>query len=152
MFGDFTDRYKELLESDVMVTIRQGFFQRLLILPRYNIDSDIDFWTLFNDSIGELNPDTRFHFFHHIKLDIERRAEDECHVFGQFEKVRYKCRDNPNLVTVEGRCKNCGFYTIAAFRLDKYIQSKFEEFPNRVIIMTCSNCKKDGSVEFPMLI
>ncbi|MGH9983300.1 MAG: hypothetical protein ACRD8W_05015 [Nitrososphaeraceae archaeon] len=151
LFGNFIDRYKELLESDVIVTIRQGFFQRLLILPKYNIDSEIGFWTLFNESVGELDLDTRLHFFHHIKLDIERRTEDECHVFGEFEKVRYACRDNPNKVTIEGLCKNCGFYTVAAFSLDKYIQSVFE-FPNGVIIMTCSNCKKDGSIEFSMLI
>lgn len=30
LFGDFFDRCKQLLESDVMITIRQGFFQRLL--------------------------------------------------------------------------------------------------------------------------
>jgi hypothetical protein len=152
LFGDFIDRYRELLESDVLITIRQGFFHRLLILPKYNINTDIDFWTLFNNSIAGLDSDTRLRFFHHIKLDIERRVEDECHVFREFEKVRYESRDNPNSVTVEGLCKNCGFYTIVAFSLDKYIQSIFEGFPNGVIIITCLNCKKDGSVEFPMLI
>jgi hypothetical protein len=153
LFGEFVDRYKELLESDIPIMNKQGFFQRLLVDPKYNVDSDIDFWTLWNDSISELDPDTRLHFFHHIKLDIERKAEDECHAFREFEKVRFESRDKPNSVTVEGYCSNCGFYTIVAFQLDKYVHSVFKALPNQVIaVMTCARCKKDGSIEFPMLI
>jgi hypothetical protein len=152
LFGVFVDRMKELLESDFPIMNRQGFFQRLLILPQNNMDSEIDFLTIWNDTILELELDTRLHFFHHIKLDIERKAEDECHVFGEFEKIRFEYRDNPNSVTVEGHCKHCGLYTIAKFSLDKYIQSAFKAFTNEMIVMTCSNCKKDGSVEFPILI
>jgi hypothetical protein len=33
LFGDFVDRYRELLESDIPIMNRQGFFQHLLILP-----------------------------------------------------------------------------------------------------------------------
>jgi len=34
LFGDFVDRYRELLESDTPIMNRQGFFQHLLILPK----------------------------------------------------------------------------------------------------------------------
>lgn len=152
LFGEFVNRYKELLESDIPIFNKRGFFQRLLILPKYNIDSDIDFWKLWNDSVLQLDQDQRLHFFHHIKLDIEREAEEKCHAFGEFEKVRYESRDNPNSVTIEGYCKNCGFYTVAAFQLDKYMWHMHGASPSGVIIMTCSNCKKDGSIEFPILI
>jgi hypothetical protein len=152
LFGDFVDRYRELLESDTPIMNRQGFFQHLLILPKYNIDSNVDFWTLWSDSILQLDSDTKRRFFHHIKLDIERKAEDECHAFAAFERLRFKTRDNPESVTVEGHCKNCGLFVPAAFKLHEYMQMVNKAYPNGVIIITCQNCKKDGSVEFPILI
>jgi hypothetical protein len=85
-------------------------------------------------------------------LDIERKAEDECHAFGAFERLRFKTRDDPESVTVEGHCKNCGLYTQAAFNLHGYMQMVNKAYPNGVIIITCPICKKDGSVEFPILI
>jgi hypothetical protein len=153
LFGEFVDRIKNLLESDVPIMNKQGFFQRLLILPKYNVNSKTDFWTLWNDSISELDPDTKLHFFHHIKLDLERKAEDECHAFKEFENIRFECRDNPNSVTVEGYCEDCRFYTIASLQLDKYVHYEFKAFPNQVIaVRTCPNCKKNGSFGFPVII
>jgi hypothetical protein len=153
LFGDFVDRYRELLESETQIIMnRQRFFQHLLILPKYNIDNDIDFWTLWSDSILQLDLDTRKRFFHHIKLDIERKAEDECHAFTGFERLRFKLKDDPESVVVEGHCRNCGLYTQTAFKLDGYMQMVNKVYPNGVIIITCPACEKDGSVEFPILI
>jgi DNL zinc finger len=53
---------------------------------------------------------------------------------------------------VEGRCKKCGLYKQAAFKLHSYMRMVNKAYPNGVIIITCPACKKDGSVEFPMLI
>jgi hypothetical protein len=152
LFGHFVDRYRELLESDTPIMNRQGFFQHLLILPGYNINSDIDFWTLWNSSILQLDPDTRRRLSHHIKLDFERKAEDECHAFGAFERLRFQTRDNPESVVVEGHCKVCGLYTPVAFYLYKYMYMANKTYPNGVITITCPSCKNDGSVEFPILI
>jgi hypothetical protein len=103
---NIVERYRELLESQTQIIVsRQGFFQHLLILPKYNIDSDVsdvDFWTLWSDSILQLDPDTSKRFFHHIKLDIERKAEDECHAFGAFERLRLKPEMIQNLLLLKG--------------------------------------------------
>ena len=93
LFGLFIDRYREQLESDIIN--RQGFFQQLLILPGYDTDSDINFYKLWLDSIKELDPDTRMRLYHHLKLDFERKAEYECHVFRKFEIFRFRHRDDP---------------------------------------------------------
>lgn len=100
----------------------------------------------------QLDPDMRQHLLHHTKLDIERRAEDECHSFGEFEKVRFKYRDAPYSVTVEGYCKNCDVYIPVAFKLDGYMAMVHKAYPNGIIVTKCSNCKKDESLEFPILI
>lgn len=152
LFGDYIDRYKEELESEIPMMNRQGFFQHLLVLPKYNIDSDIDFWSLWYGSVLQLDPDMRQRLMHHTKLDIERRAEDECHAFGDFEKVRFECRNNPNSVTVEGYCKNCDLYTPAAFELDGYMSMAHKAYQNGMIVTKCPNCNKHDSLEFPILI
>jgi hypothetical protein len=123
LFGDFVDRYKEILESDMPIMNKQGFFQHLLILPNYNIDSNIDFFALWSDSVAELDSDTRIRFYHHIKLDFERKAEDECHAFAAFERLRFKMKDNPESVVVEGYCSSCGLYTTLSL---KYLSDRYQ--------------------------
>ena len=152
LFGNYIDRYKELLKSESPVMNRHGFFQHLLILPTYNVESDIDFWSLWYNSVLQLDPDKRQLLMHHTKLDIERRAEDECHAFGDFEKVRFECRDNPNSVTIEGYCRKCNLYTTAAFKLDGYLAMVNKAYPNGIIVTKCPNCNKDDSLDFPILI
>jgi hypothetical protein len=149
LFGHFIDRYREQLESDVMN--RQGFFQQLLILPGYNIErSDIDFYKLWKDSIMELHLDTRMHFYHHVKLDLERKAEEECRAFRNFEELRFIMKHNPQSVVVEGHCKTCG-YVSAAHTFDEYMELAIRNFHNGVIKLTCLYCKKNDW-EFPILI
>ncbi len=106
--------------------------------------------SLWNDSIAELEPITRELIFQQIKLEIERKAEAECHAFGAFEKERFRAKNIPDLVTVEGQCMNCGLYTPSSFWLDKYMD--MVQHPNGVIVITCPACKKDGSLEFPILL
>jgi hypothetical protein len=81
-----------------------------------------------------------------------REAEEACHAFAAFEKERFKAKNMPDLVTVEGQCMNCGLYTPCSFWLDKYMDMVYEVYPNGVIVIMCPNCKKDDSLEFRMLL
>ena len=148
LFGLFIDRYREQLESDVIN--RQGFFQQLLILPGYNTDSDIDFYKLWKDSIMELDPDTRIRLYHHLKLDFERKAEYECHAFRKFEIFRFRHRNNPISVIVEGHCNACG-YISTAFEFDHYMRLAIKNYRDGVIKSPCLRCK-ENAVEYPILI
>jgi hypothetical protein len=65
----------------------------------------------------ELDVPTRLRLFHHLKLQIERKAEDECQAFGGFEKLRYETKDNPQSVIIECNCTNCGHNILRAFWL-----------------------------------
>jgi hypothetical protein len=148
LFGLFIDRYREQLESDVIN--RQGFFQQLLILPGYDTDSDIHFYKLWKDSIMELDQHTGMRLYHHLKLDFERKAEDECHAFRNFESLRFKVRDTPQSVVVEGHCNACG-YISNAFGFDYYMGLAISNYRNGVIKSLCLHCH-ENDMEFPILI
>lgn len=72
--------------------------------------------------------------------------------FGGFENMCYKTKNNPASIIIEGSCTNCGRNILRAFWLPDYIRKAFESYPNGLINETCYYCKKDGSVEFPILI
>jgi hypothetical protein len=148
LFGLFIDRYRQQLKSDVIN--RQGFFQQLLILPGYDTDSDIHFYELWKDSIMELDQDTRMRLYHHLKLDLERKAEYECHAFRNFESLRFKVRDTPQSVVVEGHCNACG-YISNAFGFDYYMGLAIRNYRNGVIKSLCLHCH-ENDMEFPILI
>jgi hypothetical protein len=152
LFGLFIDRYREQLESDIIN--RQGFFQQLLILPGYDTDSDSDFYKLWKDSIMELDHDTRMRLFHHLKLDFERKAEYGCHAFRKFEIFRFRHRNNPRSVVVEGHCNTCG-YISTTYEINHYMSLAIKEYRNGVIKLPCFNCgvnARENDSEYPILI
>ncbi|MFL6420613.1 MAG: hypothetical protein ACJ71P_14590 [Nitrososphaeraceae archaeon] len=150
LFGIIVDYHRELLESGALSIDKRGFSQQLTIQPVYSIGNNL--WTIWNDSAMELDVHTRMRVFHHLKLQIERKAEDECQGFGGFEKLRYKTKDNPASVIIEGICANCSRSILRAFWLPEYMRKAFESYPNGVMNEPCYYCKKDGSLKFPILM
>jgi hypothetical protein len=61
-------------------------------------------------------------------------------------------KDNLESVVVEGHCKACDIYRPAAFRLDGYLQLANKGYPDGVRYIQCENCKRDDTLEFPLLI
>lgn len=152
LFEALVEHYRKAVGASIPRLGRRELSRRLMMIPKYDAENSRDFWTLWNDTLVELDENTRKCIFHHLKLEIERKAEEECHTFGTFEKIRLEAKNDDSLVTVEGRCMNCGLYTPCAFKLDGYMQMLYEVLPNGVIAVTCPACKKDGSLEFPILI
>ena len=134
----------------VLLLGRPGFTRKLTLVPPNNIE----FWPLWNDTVMELDSDIKAHLFHHIKLEIERKAEEECHAFGTFERVRYETKDKkPELVTIEGQCKSCKNYTPAAFPLNEYLQEVLKAYPSEVVVCKqCPACENNDSLEFSLVL
>jgi hypothetical protein len=153
LFGDLVEHYRKMVGAPILLLGRPGFSRGLMIVPTRNMKRDINFWILWNDSVMELEVDTRERMFHHLKLEIERKAEEACHAFGAFERLRYKTKDNPEFVTIEGQCKNCNLYTPGTFWLNEYLHKVFKAYPNEVIVgKQCSACKNDDSLEFSIIL
>jgi hypothetical protein len=98
----------------------------------------------------ELDQHTRMRLYHHLKLDFERKAEYECHAFRNFEIFRFKYRDNPQSVIVEGHCNACG-YISTAFEFNSYMRLAISNYRNGVIKSLCLHCHENDK-EFPILI
>jgi len=149
LFEDLLEYYRKVGGAPVLLLGRPEFTRNLTLVPTYNRE----FWKLWNDTVMELDSDIREHLFYHIKLEIERKAEEGCHAFGTFERVRYKTKDRPEFVTIEGQCKNCKGYVSAAFPLNEYLQEVLKAYPSEVVVFKqCPACKNDDSLEFSLVL
>jgi hypothetical protein len=145
LFGDLVEHYRKIVGSPILLLGRPEFSRNLLLVPTHKPE----FWTLWTDTIMSINSYTKEHLFHHIKLEIERKAEEGCHAFGTFERIRYQTRENPERVTIEGQCKSCKNYVSAAFPLNEYLQEVLKGYPSEVVVFKqCPACKNDDSLEF----
>jgi hypothetical protein len=146
---DLVEHYRKVGGAPILLLGRPEFTQNLTLVPTYNSE----FWKLWDDTVMELDSDTRGHLFHQINLEIERKTEEGCHAFGTFERVRYKTKDNPELVTIEGQCKSCKDYVSAAFPLNEYLQEVLKAYPSEVVVFKrCPACKNDDSLEFSLTL
>jgi hypothetical protein len=72
LFEDLVEYYRQVDGIPVLLVGRPEFTRNLTLVPPNNIE----FWTLWNDTVMELDSDIQAHLFHHIKLEIERKAEE----------------------------------------------------------------------------
>jgi hypothetical protein len=149
LFEDLIEYYRKVGGIPVLLLGRPEFTRNLTLVPPDNTE----FWKLWNDAVMELDSDIKTHLFHHIKLEIERKAEETCQAFGTFERVRYRTKDRPGFVTIEGQCKNCKGYVSAAFPLNEYMQEVLESYPSvEVIRQQCPACKNNECLEFSLVL
>jgi hypothetical protein len=149
LFEDLVEYYRKVGGMPVLLLGRPEFTQNLTLVPPNNTE----FWALWNDAVRELDSDIKAHLFHHIKLEIERKAEETCQAFGMFERVRYITKEKPEFVTIEGRCKNCKDYVSAAFPLNEYLQVLLKAYPSEVVVCKqCPACENNDSLEFSLVL
>ena len=87
LFEALVEYYTKVVGAPIPQLGRREFSRRLMMVPKRDGDNSRDFFTLWNDTLMELDENTRKCIFHHLKLEIERKAEEECHAFGTFEKI-----------------------------------------------------------------
>ena len=59
---------------------------------------------------------------HREKLGIEELMAKKVGSVRGYEKMRYRIRDKPDLVAIEGLCGKCNLYTSAAVVILDYIK------------------------------
>lgn len=81
------------------------------------------FLELSNEAMDDLNLNEMKHILHHLKLEIEEKMLSQAKNPSIYEQAQYKFRDKPDLVTVEGVCKNCQHTFAFAMSTVEYIKN-----------------------------
>ena len=108
----------------------QGLFEELVVNtlrdrvnePRWHIDSMLElidslsipnfrnaklFYDIWLQTLNELEENQRNIVMQYVKLNIGRMIEKHLKYLRGYEEMRYRLRDKPNLLAVEGVCNNC---------------------------------------------
>jgi hypothetical protein len=87
-------------------------FRHVLQLDFEDRESRDYFNNLLDETIDELDAKSRELILYSLKLDIERKMEEQVQYFERFEKMRFKVRADPDKITLECFCMKCKFVPI----------------------------------------
>jgi hypothetical protein len=107
-----------------------------------------------NETLNELDGNTRELFLYYQKLEVERRMKLIAGHPKGYEEMRFGTRGNPYIVTVEGRCVLCQLYFPLGVDLldyrEKIIEDRNEMFG--CITTSCPGCKIPNVLLIPNLL
>jgi hypothetical protein len=151
VFGSFVvDEFRDRLDSNIQTRDMQALFQRIGVIYNSNINKAVFFVDLWNETLDELEPESRNLVLHHIKLEIERRMEDRAEDLGSYEKTRFDTRNSYDLVAVQGNCKKCKNCYSIGLEIRSYLKVA-NLLPSEPIIGKCVLCKIDDSYVINMI-
>jgi hypothetical protein len=129
------------------MNVRDLFYQ-ILWLNFRDIEQRVCFNNLFDETIIELDHETRKFVLYGLKLDIERRMRELAKDFEGFEKMRFRIRGHYDKIALESYCILCDSYLPIAVDLLEYRKRITDSYcePSGIIFQKCPNCEMDGSL------
>jgi hypothetical protein len=126
-------------------------FRHVLQLDFEDRESRVYFNSLFDETINELDAKSRDLILYSLKLDIERKMEEEVQYFERFEKMRFKVRADPDKIALECFCMKCKLVPIhislILYRKASSHASDLQGFPTA----KCPYCQTPHSLHSLML-
>ena len=151
MFGSFVvDEFRRRLNSNVQTRDMRELFQRIGVVYNSDIEKAKFFVDLWNETLDELDPESRKLVLYNIKLEIERRMEDRIEGHATFEKARFEIRNRYDFVAIEGNCKKCKICFSLGIDLRSYLNVA-NLFPTEPVTGDCVKCNTYDSVVFKMI-
>ena len=98
------------------------------------------------EALDEMPQEKREMFLYTMKQDIENEMMDITHNREEYEKMRFKYRDDFSVVVLMAYCFRCKYSFSDAIDLLFYLQTKFA--PNLGVGSDCPQCKTKSSVIF----
>jgi hypothetical protein len=135
--------FRLVLVSHIYLRNPSDLFNEALYLI-FNYPGSTDpFHITLNETLNELDANTREVFLYYQKLELERKMKILAGHPKGYEDMRFQTRSNPYLLTVEGHCKFCQHYTPLGVELldyrEKTIEDRNEMFG--CVITDCPVCK-----------
>ena len=134
---------KEILDSGRFIKDIVELFRLTLQLNFKDVRERIIFNELFNETVNELDEDTKKLVLYQLKLDLEKIVEQEgLRHYKGFEDGRFRVRGSYELAAIEGYCYLCQLYYPLGVNILEYRGSiLFYSLFGQLIPATCPKCK-----------
>jgi hypothetical protein len=142
VFGSFVvDVLREKMESYSKVRDIHELFHRIGVLYIDDPDQSDFFVSLWHETLNELDARTKELVLHRIKLEIERRMEENAEDISTFEQVRFQVKDRHDVVALEGYCNKCDTHYSTLMDLEYYLRvaNFVPSIPSKI---DCDLCKE----------
>ena len=140
-----------MLSSGLPIVSIIDLFRHVLQLDFEDWESRVYFNSLFDETIDELDAKSRELILYSLKLDIERKMEEQVKYFERFEKMRFKVRADPDKIALECFCRKCKFVPIQVSLILYSKKSTHASAYDRILTAKCPYCQTPGSLQFPIL-
>ena len=156
-FQDIVDLIRTTLTSNnPTVTTIGEFIHRIQQLDFKDAGTTIFFnYLLWEEIFNKLDPQIQNLVMYNLKVDLERRMDLQVKNDRNYEKLRFKVRDDPRSIALEGYCTKCQYYIPMAVDLLEYkirmICANTVNQPIMFIRCPNPNCKTEKSFQIPFL-
>jgi hypothetical protein len=154
-FQDIVDLIRTTLTSNnPTVTTIGEFIQQVQRLDFKDPNTTIFFnFLLWEEIFNNLDPQIQNLVMYNLKMDLERRMDLQVKNDRNYEKLRFKVRDDPRSIALEGYCTKYKYYLPVALDLFEYKKQMIcANTVNQSIMFTkCPICKMDKSFRIPFL-
>ena len=149
-------RSRDLFEELVVNTLRDRVND-----PNWHIDSMLElidslsipnfrnaklFYTIWLQTLNELEENQRNIVMQYVKLNIGSLIEKHLKYRRGYEEMRYRLRDKPNMLAVEGVCTNKKCSRPCSLKMNLIDYFKIEELPYSPSGMTCPWCGASDTI------
>ena len=100
--------------------------------------------------MNELDPAVLQLFLYYLKLDIEEKMEMRVGYFKGFEEMRYRIKENSDMIALEARCFKCGLYYPIGLNILEY-RDKILHANGKPFTLTGCTCNEDNSIIVPII-
>lgn len=140
-----------LAMADESIVEMADLFKHLYLLDFKDIKLRTIFHNLFDDTINELDLETRKLVLYNLKLDIERKMRELATDFKEFEKMRFQLRGFADMIVLEGHCTSCDHYVAIGVELLDYRKRTINSDLG-IITGKCPHCGVDNSLHIAAVL
>src|SRR5215813_1132665 len=153
-FDYIVSLFREVINSNIYLKNINYLFNETLILI-FNDPGRIDaFEIILNETLDELDVNTRELFLYHQKLELERRMKLIAGHPKGYEEMCFEIRGNPHILAVGGRCVLCRLYFPLGVNLLDYREKIIKDRNEMLDCITtkCPGCKISSVLLIPNLL
>lgn len=150
VFGEIVHLFRKILCSDIPIKTIYDLYSHTMTLDFESQERIKYFNDLWDRTMNELDPAVQQIFLYYLKLDIEEKMAMRVGYFKGFEEMRYRIKENPDMIALEARCFKCELYHSIGLDILEY-RDKILHANGKPLTLTGCRCNEDNSIIVPII-